>query len=370
MLTAVVFLFTACQKEEGSVNPTTATSESGFHKSTGDIVTKMIAGGGKYDLNCTGIEVGTITVNDDGTTITVTYQITEPGWMIDATHLYVGPENGIPSGKKGNIKNGHFPFGGEHTPAETTVEIILTDDDYPTGDYVIAAHADVSGNLDGSVEDFCESLPETATIYLVTNKPISYVAITITDGGWLNGVYEGWCVDQAEPISTGYEYELSDVYCSYEELPDGIIHDTANLDLVNWIINQDYVGTASDCGGNFIVMDVQEAIWYLVDDEWEANPTCRTLEIIAEAEANGEGYVPGCGDEIAVIFDPGTGVQKMIIELPLVCGDETAWGYGYWAEGNYYDYGQDGPVANGISFTDSDYYGGKAWGWYFYGCTD
>ena len=69
MLTAVIFIFTACQKEEGSADPVTATSESGFHKSDCQIVTKMIAGGGKYDENCTGLEVGTITVNEVGDNI-------------------------------------------------------------------------------------------------------------------------------------------------------------------------------------------------------------------------------------------------------------------------------------------------------------
>ena len=81
------------------------------------------------------------------------------------------------------------------------------------------------------------------------------------------------------------------------------------------------------------------------------------------SQATGRPDVPGCGDYIAVIFDPGVGVQKIIIELPLVCGYETAWGYGHWGT-NYCD--DEG--AEGISFTDSDYYGGKAWGWYFGSC--
>jgi hypothetical protein len=48
--------------------------------------------------------------------------------------------------------------------------------------------------------------------------------------------------------------------------------------------------------------------------------------------------------------------------------DETAWGYGY-KEG-YCD--DQMPYAMGTSFTDSfcDEYGGKSWGWYFYGCED
>jgi hypothetical protein len=40
----------------------------------------------------------------------------------------------------------------------------------------------------------------------------------------------------------------------------------------------------------------------------------------------------------------------------------VAWGYGQ--NGEYCD--TDG--ADGISFSDSEYYGGSNWGWYFYGC--
>ena len=58
-----------------------------------------------YDLMAgQNIKVGTVTVSDDGTDLSVNYEITEDGWFIVQAHLYAGkkaPKNGAP---------GRFPF--------------------------------------------------------------------------------------------------------------------------------------------------------------------------------------------------------------------------------------------------------------------
>ena len=372
MLTAVIFIFTACQKEEGSADPVTATSESGFHKSDCQIVTKMIAGGGKYDENCTGIEVGTITVNEVGDNIIVTYEITMAGWAIDATHLYVGPEDDIPHGKKGNIKNGHFPDKSTHDPGVTTKTFNIPT---PDGAYVIAAHADVS-YYDG-LTDFCETLPETVDVVLVypginTN---SLFDITI-NGGPLDGMYAGWCIDVANPSVNVDQYE---VFCSYEDLPDGLsIDHPENLPIINWIINQGFVGEPSSTFGDFTFADVQAAIWNFIDDEqWtgpgfepNADRVQEIIELVDAAGAEATNFEPPYGGFIAVVLVPETAEKQVLIAamafMPGEYGDETAWGYGY--KNGYCNTYCDNDCADGISFTDSQYYGAKKWGWYFYGC--
>ena len=35
-------------------------------------------------------QVGTVTISDDGTSLTVEYDITEDGWFLSTTHVYVG----------------------------------------------------------------------------------------------------------------------------------------------------------------------------------------------------------------------------------------------------------------------------------------
>jgi hypothetical protein len=138
----------------------------------------------------------------------------------------------------------------------------------------------------------------------------------------------------------------------------GLIEFPENLDLVNYIINRDLVGSASSCGVNeyFTYGDVQRAIWELLDDGQSTGglgawSQCHVDEIVADADANGEGFVPGCDELIVVILVPhtstGEAVQANIVALPLSCDEqcnsETAWArlLGY-----------------SVEFT-------KKWGWYF-----
>jgi hypothetical protein len=65
---------------------------------------------------------------------------------------------------------------------------------------------------------------------------------------------------------------------------------------------------------------------------------CRAAEIEAAARANGEGFVPGCGDVIAILLEPilepyGKHVTIALVPLPCVPRDETVWGEGTQFEG-------------------------------------
>lgn len=375
-MSAVAFLFTACQKEEATLDPSKA-SESGFYKNADDcattFTTPMIAGGGKYDENCTGYNVGTITVNrtdnGDGTcTYDVTYDITAAGWVIDQTHLYIGPEGLIPLNDKGNPQIGHFEFNVEHDPP------VLTYNESKTiacgADNVIAAHAEVrTGTADYPGGELCEALPETATLVAVSGEPVSYINATISDAGWLNGVYEGWCIDEEHGLATNVVYAGSKVYCTINGDADPLVHEPENFDNLNWLINQDFVGKISSCDGSpFTVMDVQYAVWYLMDDYVPpiSEQNCRQTELEQLALTEGEGFMPECGDLVAVALNPsyidGNGLlierQRIIISIPYPC-DETAWGYGY-EEG--VGCTLNSPYAEGKTFEGSN------WGWYFYGC--
>ena len=95
--------------------------------------------------------------------------------------------------------------------------------------------------------------------------------------------------------------------------------------------------------------------------EWSQ---CRADEIVSRALVNGEGYEPYCNDLLGVILD-AEDVQTVLISVPFPCNISfTGGGWGY---GHYEGYCDQGGAA-GISFTDSKYYGGNQWGWYFYGC--
>ena len=114
---------------------------------------------------------------------------------------------------------------------------------------------------------------------------------TLVNGDPLTGTYEGWCVDTDHVI---YQvWYTADVYSSYEDLPVEVIDIPENLDLVNWIINQDYVGQlSSGCIGNNTYGEVQRAIWTLIDPNSTSGlgswSECRVAEIVAAAQAGGQ----------------------------------------------------------------------------------
>lgn len=92
--------------------------------------------------------VGTVTVTDDGTHLTVLFE-TDPGWLMTETHLAVGDSVAdVPTNRKGNPKIGQFPYSAEHDPAVDTVEYEIPLSWVPNdGDLTVAAHAVVVQGL-------------------------------------------------------------------------------------------------------------------------------------------------------------------------------------------------------------------------------
>ena len=74
--------------------------------------------------------------------LVVTYDTGDTGWVIDATHLYVGLCEDLPTNNPGNPRIGQFPYKSTHSPSVTLVEWFITD--YPVGCGCMAAHAEVS----------------------------------------------------------------------------------------------------------------------------------------------------------------------------------------------------------------------------------
>jgi hypothetical protein len=310
------------------------------HTEDAPFVTDLIAGGGNFE---SAILVGQVNVWNDDNYIYVKYLITNPDWCMTSTHLHIATSlEGIPQ-KKGNPPPGKFDYKMPHEcSTEYTYAIEMT---WPVGtELYIAAHADVCtmGGLSSHVDAFAEMLPDTATMSLITGMPVSEFLITITNGGILDGVYNGWCVDRDNGIYLDGSI-LYDVYAvsSYEELPCDAIEYPENLDLVNWILNQDFVGKESPGGyGVYTASDVQLAIWTLIEDDLPSTypqQQARADEIVSAAQANGEGYIPGCFDLMAVILFPFSedicpNAQPVLIPIVLPCVPaqcETAWANGF-----------------------------------------
>jgi len=294
----------------------------------------------------------------------------EDGWLkvqfvatagcITETHVDVQlSEKDFPQTKKGNPKIGHFAYSRTHDPCviEHTEIIPLTYiPGYAEGTTTlfVAAHAVVEAIV-GCAPDLQElekSLPETVSFSIIhpgtSVRPYSYLDVAITDSE-LVGTYSGYCVNTSRYISQDTTYKAR-VYSSYGSVPDGLVDKPWNLDLVNYLINQEYVGQeyvggVLECSGDYTYGDVQLAIWTLLDDTPITATIgdyaeCRVQEILRDVSANGEGFIPGCGacedpednDLVVLLLDPVDGEQPILISIPVECepldSEETAWGNG------------------------------------------
>lgn len=345
----------------------------------GTKIADMIAGGG----NAKGaVDVGDIYAWKDASNLYVKYLIVDAtpsdksdDWRIVQTHLDIGDKNlkGIAINKAGLPSPGLFK---DYKPVYTSdtevlYKIPLSALTVYGNDLRIAAHADVEQR--GGLEALEYSLPDTATINVAMNDVVpgasSYFLLTVTDGGFINSPsgepYAGWCIDPDHAITPGTSYTAF-VYSSYESLPSQIDH-PENMDLVNWILNQNFIGKESQKvpGTIFTKYDVVQAIWNLVDD----NPLggvpfdpVRVQEITDMARAQGEGFVPGCDGWIAIVFAPTNSgqiiiAQVLIASLHIPCHgeSETAWGIVGGINGNGADDGL-GP--------QNDFKTGKSWAEY------
>ena len=149
-------------------------------------------------------------------------------------------------------------------------------------------------------------------VHMVTAHPggDSYFNTTISGSEVesLNGTYDGWCVDTDRNISPGGNY-CARLVSSYDGEIEELVEQPENFDLVNWVINQHFVGEPSGCGGNYTFGDVQRAIWDLIENgqstaglgSWAQ---CRVDEIVNAAQASGNGFIPSCSQEVAIILVP------------------------------------------------------------------
>lgn len=278
----------------------------------------------------------------DGTNVMVVFMVTDGYSMLRTTHLYVGskqPQSSAP---------GRFPF--KHADIRTDFDVftipLSTAGIKPGECFYVAAHAEADIPVDfrpPDLDSFNDALPDSAVISVNYPGDDSYLDATITQGGLLDGAYDNWCVDTDHEIGVGVEY-AAQVLSSLEAVSPDVIDFPWNLDLVNFVLNRGYTGSASTSAGIFTWGDVQQALWTLIEDNvpqggvgTEPFDQRRVDEIVSEAYARGEGYQPGCNDIAGVLVHPTdeqglTTAQVTILEVPLRCqpvlARETAWGMG------------------------------------------
>lgn len=97
------------------------------------------------------MDAGSVIVSQIDGNIDITYE-TEGDWILIETHLYVGPQEGMPHNNPGNPRIGQFPYATEHdtgTTSFTYYDLV----NIPEGECVwVAAHAVVLNTVTGQEE--------------------------------------------------------------------------------------------------------------------------------------------------------------------------------------------------------------------------
>jgi hypothetical protein len=157
------------------------------------------------------------------------------------------------------------------------------------------------------------SLPSAIVTMEVRNGTQSYFNTTLSDvpSGYdvANGTYLGWCVDISAEMARSPATHQVRLYSSIN--PPGTLA-LQRWDMANYVLNHKN-GTADD---------IQQAIWYFVHMDGNYTPhSTMAWAIVNDTLANGNGFVPGNGQTLAVIsfpvvmFPTTSNVQISIIEV-------------------------------------------------------
>jgi hypothetical protein len=140
-----------------------------------------------------------------------------------------------------------------------------------------------------------------------------------------NGVvYPGWCLEESVATPWGRQVTL---YCSMTP-PSGL--NGIQWNKINYILNHKQ-GTWQS---------IQQAIWLVVQGwtDYLGPASADALAMVANANTNGETFVPGLGQVIAVILysgdggllGPGNGWQETLIEVLIPANGGYGCTPGFW----------------------------------------
>lgn len=134
-----------------------------------------------------------------------------------------------------------------------------------------------------------------------------------------DGEYNGWCVDTGATIYPSLVYGESKMYCSIRagmndtSIPE-CIRSASEWNKTNYILTNYLLGLKEPYI-SATVGDIQQILWHYGDDNYDyinspepSSPepynTTRIGEIISDADANGEDFVPSQNEYMAIIVDP------------------------------------------------------------------
>jgi|GEM_PF-2866939 len=151
--------------------------------------------------------------------------------------------------------------------------------------------------------------PGPVTIVVIRTDPC-YLSTTLSDvpAGYddvPNGIYCGYCVNEHIFITPGQQYTVT-LRSSYDPNLPSHAQDP-DWPKINYILNHKQ--------GNWF--DIQTAIWYFFDSGNLPPVGSVARDIVDDAVANGQSFIPGFGQSMAVLCDAGPNIQLTFIEVDL-----------------------------------------------------
>lgn len=192
-------------------------------------------------------------------------------------------------------------------------------------------------------------LPSTpVTYYADGGDTESFFDVTLfnvpTGFSVANDLYAGWCVTLNAPDSpTGANHAAILIDSTSSTIPSPF--NAIRWDLVNYILNHKQ-GVADE---------VQSAIWLITDNDTILPITANVQAMLADALANGNGFVPKNGQVAAVLVVAvdNPSIQTIVIEVPTPttgneCEDRyTGGGFIYTTSGAKGTFGNHAGILNG-----------------------
>lgn len=251
-----------------------------------------------------------IKVRVNGDTLVVDY-VPQPGYYVNnlSYHIATNP-NDIPQGE-----NAHQNYIYKEAGRKIVISVIAKEVDF-SGLLYMSAFANI-GEYNFSPTDTIECAVtradkvESKSYFIHSLKSFK----TATQADTLMGQYEAFCLqgDQAMNVGAPHTVRRLSSYTADRPKLDGVIDNENNMELVNWIINQDRIRWTRADGNPANGADIQMAIWDLV--ETTGNPTGMHIEglydlntvakIVDDAKKSGRGFRPLCGQNELVILHKG-----------------------------------------------------------------
>jgi hypothetical protein len=151
---------------------------------------------------------------------------------------------------------------------------------------------EIALSLTGSVEFTITDHFAIGAGFSVTTTSVENTRLNVTDS------YNVYCIDLDGDVRDGFALEAEVLIADpADPAIAALMVNVDNLDLVNYILNQDYLSQGYT--GN----EIQDAIWYLTDDEFTLFMP-NVAAIVADAETFGEGFEAGAGDLVGLILAP------------------------------------------------------------------